>query len=395
MNLALQTNAASGFQKCQLCTHSANRRPGCAHPNPELPACVASSAPSAHATSPPSRSRASSAWSTGADSWRGRASRRRPAPRRSTSRVAELQAQADQDGISSGTGIAHTRATHGVPAVHNAHPHFSATAPCCCGSRRPHRLVHNGIIENHDELRAELKSAATTSPARRTPRSSPTWWTTPTRATCSRPCRPSRCPAWKGAYAVAVFCRDEAASRGGCARRLALVLGVGEGELRRLRRHGPGGRDGPDRLPGRRRRRRPAAGSLLALAISMPPAAASGRRARGQDRSRPQRPPPSWAPTATTCRRKSSSSPRPSPTRSKPSPASAPSFWRRRLPPLQGDRQGPDPGLRHQLLQRLDRQVLAGEHRQDPHQRRDRQRVPLPRQRARPQDSGRHHQPER
>ena len=79
---------------------------------------------------------------------------------RSTSRVAELAEQVANGTLEGYTGIAHTRwATHGAPAVHNAHPHFSH-GPGADAAQRPARvaLVHNGIIENHDELRAALKA---------------------------------------------------------------------------------------------------------------------------------------------------------------------------------------------------------------------------------------------
>ena len=80
---------------------------------------------------------------------------------RSTARVAQLLAQVQTEDFQGLTGIAHTRwATHGAPAVANAHPHFSYGPGLDAGSGVPARvaLVHNGIIENYEELRRQLQA---------------------------------------------------------------------------------------------------------------------------------------------------------------------------------------------------------------------------------------------
>jgi len=75
---------------------------------------------------------------------------------RSTERVTQLEVQITQENLQGCTGIAHTRwATHGAPATHNAHPHFSGRQP----DAPRIALAHNGIIENHDVLRAQLQAA--------------------------------------------------------------------------------------------------------------------------------------------------------------------------------------------------------------------------------------------
>jgi glucosamine--fructose-6-phosphate aminotransferase (isomerizing) len=161
---------------------------------------------------------------------------------RSTSRVAELQANVADEGISASTGIAHTRwATHGAPAVHNAHPHFSAgphVDAMATGfgsldgvdSATPVArigLVHNGIIENHDELRAELQARGYVFNSQ-----------TDTEVIAHLvhslydgdllDAVQHALPRLRGAYAIAVFCRDEPLRVVGARQGSPLVLGVGE-----------------------------------------------------------------------------------------------------------------------------------------------------------------------
>jgi glutamine---fructose-6-phosphate transaminase (isomerizing) len=146
---------------------------------------------------------------------------------RSVSRVADLDSQvASLPGF---TGIAHTRwATHGVPSTANAHPHFSG------GPGQPAKgariaLVHNGIIENFESLRDNLRRAGYVFESQ-----------TDTEVIAhlidqlyegdlfdavQRAVRQLH-----GAYAIAVFCRDEPHRVVGARAGSPLVVGVGRNE---------------------------------------------------------------------------------------------------------------------------------------------------------------------
>jgi glucosamine--fructose-6-phosphate aminotransferase (isomerizing) len=148
---------------------------------------------------------------------------------RSTARVAELAEQVSASHLEGSTGIAHTRwATHGAPLVHNAHPHFSH-GPGADALSRPGRiaLVHNGIIENHDQLRSMLQAKGYVFQSQ-----------TDTEVIAhlidSRydgdlfEAVKATLEHLHGAYAIAVFCKDEPHRLIGARAGSPLILGVGQ-----------------------------------------------------------------------------------------------------------------------------------------------------------------------
>ena len=141
---------------------------------------------------------------------------------RSVSRVSELSEQIDKSNLQGFLGIAHTRwATHGAPLVCNAHPHFAGDQIA---------LIHNGIIENYEEIRAELL-------AKGVQFSSQT--DSEVLAHLVSDCYQGDLLAAvegalnrvRGAYAIAVFSKDDPHRVVVARQGSPLVLGIGEGEM--------------------------------------------------------------------------------------------------------------------------------------------------------------------
>jgi glucosamine--fructose-6-phosphate aminotransferase (isomerizing) len=150
---------------------------------------------------------------------------------RSVARVAELNHQAES--LSSFLGIAHTRwATHGAPTTANAHPHVSAGPGVPKGGvaqRARIAVVHNGIIENYESLREELKASGYTFESQ-----------TDTEVIAHLidhhyqgdlfEAVQAAARRLSGAYAIAVFCREEPHRVVGARSGSPLLIGIGLNE---------------------------------------------------------------------------------------------------------------------------------------------------------------------
>ena len=140
---------------------------------------------------------------------------------RSITRVTELEAQIERDTNESPIGIAHTRwATHGSPSIHNAHPHFS---------NGNFALVHNGIIENHEELREELKVKGFVFVSQTDTEVIGHLINDAYDGDIAKTVR-RILPRLKGAYAIAVLCKKQPDLIIGARNGSPLVIGVGEGQ---------------------------------------------------------------------------------------------------------------------------------------------------------------------
>jgi glucosamine--fructose-6-phosphate aminotransferase (isomerizing) len=140
---------------------------------------------------------------------------------RSVRRVQDLIAQTADTKLSGVTGISHTRwATHGAPVTMNAHPHFSSDRVA---------IVHNGIIENYEQIRDELRTAGFVFESQ-TDSEVIAHLVNHLYAGDVLQAVQQAVKKLRGAYAIAVFCRDEPQRLIGARFGSPLIAGLGDGE---------------------------------------------------------------------------------------------------------------------------------------------------------------------
>ena len=152
---------------------------------------------------------------------------------RSTLRVSELMEQVSSEHIEGNTGIAHTRwATHGVPAVHNAHPHFSHGPKDKTFKTNEGRVavVHNGIIENYEEIKAELEGLGYEFQSQTDTEVIAHLIDSLYKGDLFKALKDAL-PKLRGAYALAIFHKDEPQRIVGAKSGSPLILGVGASEI--------------------------------------------------------------------------------------------------------------------------------------------------------------------
>src|SRR5579864_6659501 len=139
-------------------------------------------------------------------------------------KVAELVRQVEAEGLPEGVvGIGHTRwATHGRPSVENAHPHQD-----CTGSIH---LIHNGIIENYRELRAELIAGGHTFSSDTDTEVVPHLIEAHFRGDLAAAVR-AALQRIRGAYALVVMSAEQPDRIVGARLNAPLVVGLGQGEV--------------------------------------------------------------------------------------------------------------------------------------------------------------------
>ena len=143
--------------------------------------------------------------------------------RRAEGKLANLVEVLQQDSAPGEIGIAHTRwATHGAPTAKNAHPHATEHLA----------LVHNGIIENYKELRAELTADGRTLESETDSEVVAHLVSREIEQGASpRDAVTTVLPRLRGAFALAIVFREEPDMIIGARRGSPLVIGYGEGEI--------------------------------------------------------------------------------------------------------------------------------------------------------------------